>query len=99
MKIKTTIKVEYSNGRFRKLSLLETDPHVAEHEVDGEITKRRPATIEDFKVILRKSLATFMRENKIRTFIDYDTNKVVVIRFSEVVDIELDIQEVEENDM
>ncbi|MEC0276934.1 hypothetical protein [Peribacillus frigoritolerans] len=98
MKIKTSIKLEYKNGRFRKLTMFETDPQVAEQEVDGEVTKRRPATVQDMKIALRKSLATMMRDSKIRSFTDHETGKVVIIRFTDVDEIEIGVEEVVENE-
>lgn len=96
MKLQAKIKFEYSNGRFRKLSWMEEDPEIALETRDGEVTKRRPATVEETKGAIRKSLATFMREDRIRSFDDQETGKVIVIRFSEVADIEIDVEEVAE---
>lgn len=94
MKVKTTIKFEYHNSRFRKLSWVEDDPQVVIEEVDGEVTKRRPATIDDVKKALRKNLSTMLREGKIRSFVDSETNKVIIIRFAEVDEVEFNVEEV-----
>lgn len=96
MKMKSTVKIEYSCGRYRKLTLVEENPQIAVGEVDGEITEKRAATAEEVEAALRKSFAVMMRELKVRSFIDSETKKVVIIRFERVDDIEISVEEVAE---
>jgi hypothetical protein len=93
MDMKITLKVEYKNGRYRQLSWTETDPKVVIEEVDGEPQKTRPAKAEELESSLKKVFAQLMREEKVRSFQD-DGNKTIIIRFSEVVDVEFSVKEV-----
>jgi hypothetical protein len=96
MDFKVSIKFEYKNGRFRTVTWVETNPKVVEEEVDGEITKQRAATAEDVKNALRRGLSSLMRDEKIRSFYDRETGRTVIIRFSEVSEIEILVEEIKE---
>lgn len=92
MKMKVTLKVEYKSGRYRQLAWFENDPKYVEGEGDDQI--KRTATTNELENAICKSLHKMMDENTIRSFKDIITEKAVIIRFSEISEIEVSIEEV-----
>ena len=93
MEYKVTLKIEYASGRYRQLSWVEHDPNFVIQE--GAEKGNRLATGVELENAICKSLNQMMEDNTIRTFKDLITNKSVVIRFSEVSEVEVLVEEVE----
>lgn len=91
MEFKVTLKIEYSSGRYRQLSWVEHDPTFIAEE--GTDKTKRLATALELENAICKSINQMMQDNTIRSFKDQLTNKAVVVRFEEVSEVEVNVEE------
>lgn len=94
MKYIITLKLEFKSGRYRQITWEENNPTFVSGE--GEDATRRPATKKELQNTINNSLITIMDKSGIRIFEDDTTNKTIIVRFEDVSEVDVSVEEVTE---